>query len=67
MNMEHRWNDTDEADRGTWRYTCPTATPCTINLAQTDPGSNPGFRGERPATDRLSHGKFQRQVDSVAN
>jgi len=67
MNMEHCWNDTDEADRDTWRYTCPTATPLTTNLTQTDLGSNPDFRGNRPATDRLSLGKFQRQVDPVAN
>jgi len=67
MSMEHWWSETDEADRGTWKQTCPTVTPCTINLTQTDLGSNPGFRGDRQATDRLCHCKFQRKVDSVAN
>ena len=36
--------------------TCPSATLSTINLTWTDTGSNPGLRGERPATNRLSHG-----------
>ena len=54
--MEHRWN---EIDRGKPKYsgeTCPSATLSTTNLTGTDPGSNPGPRGERPATYRLSHG-----------
>jgi hypothetical protein len=36
--------------------TCPSATLSTINPTWTDPGSNPGLRCGRPATDRLSHG-----------
>jgi hypothetical protein len=36
--------------------TCPSATFFTINLTGNDLGSNPGFRGARPATNRLSHG-----------
>jgi hypothetical protein len=55
--MEHRWN---EIDRGKLRYsggrTCPNATLSTTNPTWTDPGSNPDLRGERQATDRLSHG-----------
>jgi hypothetical protein len=55
--MEHRWN---EIDRGKLKYlgvkTCPSATLSTTNLTWTEPGSNPGFRGERPVTNRLSHG-----------
>ena len=50
--MEHRWNETD---RGKPKYsgkTCPSATLSTTNPTWTDPGSNPDFRGERPA----SHG-----------
>jgi hypothetical protein len=35
--------------------TCPSATLSTTNPTWSDPGSNPGFRGERPATNRLSH------------
>jgi hypothetical protein len=38
------------------KKTCPSATLSTTNLTWTDPGSNPGLRGERPATNRLSHG-----------
>jgi hypothetical protein len=36
--------------------TCPSATLSTTNPTWTNPGSNPGLRCERPATDRLSHG-----------
>jgi hypothetical protein len=54
--MEHRWNETD-----TWKLkylggkTCLSATFSTTNPTWTDPGSNPDLRGERPATNRLSH------------
>jgi hypothetical protein len=34
---------------------CPTANLSTTNSTWTGPGSNPGLRGERPATNRLSH------------
>jgi hypothetical protein len=36
--------------------TCPSATLSTIDPTWIDSGSNPGLRGERPATNRLSHG-----------
>ena len=36
--------------------TCPSATLSTTNPTWTDAGSNPGLRGQRPATNRLSHG-----------
>jgi hypothetical protein len=36
--------------------TYPSATLSTKNPTWTDPGWNPGLRGERPATNRLSHG-----------
>jgi hypothetical protein len=36
--------------------TCPSATLSTTNFTWTVPGSNPGLRGEKPATNRLSHG-----------
>jgi hypothetical protein len=39
-------------NRSTRGKTCPSAT----NPTWTDPVSNPGFRGERPATNRLSYG-----------
>jgi hypothetical protein len=34
----------------------PSATLSTTNPTWIDPGANPGLRGERPATDDLSHG-----------
>jgi hypothetical protein len=43
-------------NRSTRRETCLSATFSTTNPTWTDPGSNPGLRGERPATNRLSHG-----------
>jgi hypothetical protein len=36
--------------------TLPSATLSTTNPTWIDPGANPGLRGERPATNRLSHG-----------
>jgi len=49
MSMEHWWND---RDRGQLKYSGKTHTSAifTINLARTDLESNPGFRGEKPAT-----------------
>ena len=38
---------------GARRKTCPNAT---LSTTWADPGSNPGLRVERLATDRLSHG-----------
>jgi hypothetical protein len=54
--MEHRWNETDWGKRSTRGRTCPSATLSTINPTWIDPGSNPCLRGDRPATNRLSHG-----------
>jgi hypothetical protein len=42
--------------RSTRGKTCPSAILSTINPTWTGPGSNPGLRGGRPATNRLSHG-----------
>jgi hypothetical protein len=39
--------------------TCPSATLSITNSTWTDPGAKPGFRGERPATNDLSHGTAQ--------
>jgi hypothetical protein len=36
--------------------TCPSATLSITNPTWIDTGSNPGLRGEKPATNRLSHG-----------
>jgi hypothetical protein len=46
-------------NRSTRGKTCPSATLSTTNPTWTDPGSNPGFRDGRPATNRLSHGSAQ--------
>jgi hypothetical protein len=35
------------------RQTCPSATLSATNPTWTDPGSNPGLCGERPATNRV--------------
>ena len=43
-------------NRSTLGKTCPSATLFTTNPTWTDPASNPGRRGGRPATNRLSHG-----------
>jgi hypothetical protein len=50
--MEHRWN---EIYRGKSSYS-EKAVPVPLCPTWTDPGSKPGLRGERPATNRLSHG-----------
>jgi hypothetical protein len=43
-------------NRSTRKKTCPSAILSTTNPIWTDQGSKPGLRGERPATNRLSHG-----------
>jgi hypothetical protein len=51
---ESRWNDTDRENCGTRRETFPSAT-FSSNSTFIEPGTNPGLRGESPATNRLSH------------
>jgi hypothetical protein len=43
-------------NRRTRGKTCPSATLPTTNSTWTDPGSNLGLRGGRPAANHLSHG-----------
>ena len=43
-------------NRRTRGKTGHSATLSTTNPTWIDPGSNMGFRGEKPATNRLSHG-----------
>jgi hypothetical protein len=43
-------------NRRTRGKTCPSATLSITNPTWTDPGSNPGLRGRRPAANRLRHG-----------
>jgi hypothetical protein len=57
---ERRWNYIlTGKNRRTRRKTCPSATLSTTNLTGIDSGANPGLRGERPATNNLSHGTAQ--------
>jgi hypothetical protein len=49
----------DEDWQGKPKYsekTCPSAILSTTNSTWSDPGSNPGRRGGKPATNRLSYG-----------
>jgi hypothetical protein len=53
---ERRCNDTlTEENRRTRRKTCLSATLSTTNPTWIDQSANPGLRGERPATNDLSH------------
>jgi hypothetical protein len=54
---KRQWNDIQTGEnRRTRRKTCPSATLSTTNPTWIDTGANPGLRGERPATNDLSHG-----------
>jgi hypothetical protein len=48
-------DDTDKGNGRTRRKPCLSATLSTTNPTWTDQVANPGLRGERPATNRLSH------------
>jgi len=56
MNMEHWLND---IHRG---KTCLSTILSTRNLTQTSNGSKPDLRGERPESNRLSHGTVSKCV-----
>ena len=49
-----------EGDRSTWSWTCSSRT-------WTDPSWNEGRCGERPATNRLSHGMAQMKTELTLN
>jgi hypothetical protein len=55
VSMELRWNDNDRGNPKNSRKTCLSATLSTTNPTWTDLGTNPGRRGEKPATNRLSY------------
>jgi hypothetical protein len=50
------WNEYWPGKPKYWEKTCPSATLSTTNFTWLDPGSNPGRRGGKPATNRLSYG-----------
>jgi hypothetical protein len=50
-------------NRSTRGKTGPAATLSTTNLTWTDLGSNPGLDGERPTTNRLSHGTAKTKIN----
>jgi hypothetical protein len=56
MNMEQWWNDIFAGETEELGENLPSATLSTTNPTWIDPGANPGLRGERPATNRMSHG-----------
>jgi hypothetical protein len=57
MSVQHWWNDTDRGkNRSTRRKACSNAHFVHQNFTWIGLGSNPGLRGETPATDRLSYG-----------
>jgi hypothetical protein len=56
MSMERRWNDIYTKKPKNSETNLSKSTRSTTNPTQTKQGANPGFCGERPATNRLSHG-----------
>jgi hypothetical protein len=54
-------------NRSTRRKTCLSATLSTTNPTWTDQGSNLGLRGDRPATNRLSHGTANCNIMAYIN
>jgi hypothetical protein len=67
MNMEQmvEWYFAGETE--VLRENLPSATSSTTNPTWIDPGANPGLRGERPATNRLSHGTALRIDTNTSN
>jgi hypothetical protein len=65
---ERRWNDTLTGEnRRTRRKTCPSATLSSTNPTWIDPGTNPGLRGERSATNNLSYGMASMGFSKILN
>jgi hypothetical protein len=50
------WNEDGQGKPKYSEKTCPSATLSTTYPTWPDPGSNPGCRGGKPATNRLSYG-----------
>jgi len=56
MSIEQWWNDNERGKQNTGRGTCHSDTLSITGVTFVGLGSNPVFRGERPATDRLNRG-----------
>jgi hypothetical protein len=56
------WNEDWQAKPKYSEETCPSATLSTTNPTWPDPGWNPGRRGGKPATNRLSYGAAMRRL-----
>jgi hypothetical protein len=52
----NRWNAYWQGKPKYSKKTCPSATSSTTNPTWPDPGSNPGSRGGKPATNHLNYG-----------
>jgi len=58
-SMEHWWNDTDRGKQKYWeKNICQSAT--FLPQAHINSVSNPGLRGYKSVTKRLSHGTFRK-------
>jgi hypothetical protein len=62
MNMEQWWNDVFVGETEVLGENLPSATLSTTNPTWIDLGANLGLRGERPATNRLSHGTAKENI-----
>jgi hypothetical protein len=67
MIVENWWNDTDSGNWSSAREKCYSATLSTTNLTVTDLESNRHLRGERPATDHLSHDTAETRGSHVSH
>jgi hypothetical protein len=65
ISVENWWNDTDRGNRSTGRKTCPSATLYTTNHTWTYLAPNPGLRGDKPATDRLTKTETKINVNYI--
>jgi hypothetical protein len=59
---ERRWNDIDRGKPKNSEKNLSTATLSTTNPTWIDPGANPDLRGERQATNDLSHGTARQLI-----
>ena len=64
-SFHHSWNYTDRGDRSTGRKTGYSATSSSAYLTWTELAPNPGFRGDRPANDRLTKTETKINVNYI--